>query len=115
MCETTFKGLLPMARSIAWQLYEIVNAGVPPALVLVLVKTNFVIACSINAPLMDPVAPELMRNCPDGADDDERTITSPVHCKLEFISKSLDTCRIPKPVRLAFSFRLLSVITSTTG
>ncbi len=87
----------------------------PPALVLF--KTNCVIACSINAPLMDPVAPELMRNCPDGEVDDERTITIPVHCKLalEFISKSFGTCRMPKPVRFVLSFRLLSVMTSTAG
>lgn len=80
-----------------------------------MVKTTCVIACSIKAPLMDPVAPELMRNVPDGDDDDDRTITIPVHCNLEFISKSLGTCRIPNPVRLAFSFRLLSVIISTAG
>lgn len=114
MCETTFNGRLPIAASMAWQLYEIANVGDDPP-PLVLVKANWVSACSINAPLMDPVAPELMRNCPDGADDDERTITIPVHCRLEFISKSLGTCRMPKPLRLAFNFRLLSVITSTTG
>lgn len=115
MWETTFKGRLPMAASMAWQLYEIAKVGDPPLLVLVLFKTNWVSACSINAPLMDPVAPELMRNSPDGADDDERTITIPVHCRLEFISRSLGTCRMPNPVRGAFSFRLLSVIISTTG
>src|SRR5947209_14858130 len=83
--------------------------------VLLVVRTNWLSACSINAPLIDPAAPELMRNFPDGDVNEERTITIPVHCKLEFISKSFGTCRIPNPVRLAFSFRLLSVITSTAG
>jgi len=84
---------------------------------LVVVRTNWLSAWSINAPLIDPVAPELMRNCPDGEVDDERTVTIPVHCKLalEFISKSFGTCRMPKPVRFVLSFRLLSVMISTAG
>lgn len=91
--------------------------GVVPLPVLALVSTTWFPACSINAPLIVPVAPELMRNCPEGDEDEERTITIPVHCKVELcISKSFGTCKIPNPLKLLFSiFKLLSVMTSTAG